>query len=142
VGLLFCLKITTHGYLLAPFWTLPAIGTRIGLNAQGLGVQLGNTANNEIIKSLFLIVFAICASKAWSYTVVGRHYITDGTQSDVRAACSAAPDNGTITVLIPDGTYTWNKTLTIRNAIHLRGQNKGKVIIKDRNPTGDMITRG
>lgn len=107
--------------------------------AQGLGVQLGNTAIDEIMKRLFLIVFAICASKAWSYTVVGHHYITDGTQRDVRAACSTAPDNGTVTVLIPDGTYTWNRTLTIRNAIHLRGQNKGKVIIKDRNPTGDMI---
>jgi hypothetical protein len=91
------------------------------------------------MKRLFLIVFAICASKASSYTVDGHHYITDGTQSDVRAACAAAPDDGTTTVTIPDGTYTWGKTLTIKKAIHLRGQNKGKVVIKDRNATGDMI---
>jgi hypothetical protein len=53
------------------------------------------------------------------YTVSGTTYMTDGSQSDVQAACSAAPA-GSI-VQIPAGTFMWSSGVTIANAITLSG---------------------
>ena len=76
---------------------------------------------------------------AFGYTVSGHKYYTDGSQSDVQAACWAAPDNGTAVVIIPNGTFVWSGTLTITNAITLAGQTATGVTILNANPTSDMI---
>jgi hypothetical protein len=47
---------------------------------------------------------------------MGNVYLTNGSQADVQAACSAPPDDGTITVVIPNGTYSWAGNLTITNS--------------------------
>jgi hypothetical protein len=76
---------------------------------------------------------------AFGYTVSGNTYNTDGSQSDVQAACSAAPDNGTAVVIIPNGTYIWVGTLTITNAITLAGQTATGVTILNANAVSNMI---
>ena len=79
------------------------------------------------------------AQSGWSYTVSGTTYTTNGSQSDVQAACNAAPENGNVTVLIPNGTYSWTGNLTITKALTLAGASATGVIINDNFATGDMI---
>lgn len=79
------------------------------------------------------------AQSGWSYTVSGTTYTTDGSQSDVQNACNAAPDNGTVTVLIPNGTYSWTGTLTITHSLTLQGASAGGVIIQNNLSNGGMI---
>lgn len=79
------------------------------------------------------------SSSAWSYTVSGTTYTTNGSQSDVQAACNAAPDNGTVTVIIPNGTYTWTGTLSITHSLTLAGQSAHGVIIRNNLVNGDML---
>ena len=85
----------------------------------------------------FVLIF--WAQSAWSYQVSGNTYLTNGSQSDVQAACSAAPDHGSITVLIPNGSYKWTGTLTIAKAVNLKGESQSGVVITNQNSTGDMI---
>ena len=80
------------------------------------------------------------ASRMWSYTVSGNTYITNGSQSDVQLACEAAPDDGTVTVRIPNGTYSWSGTLNITRAISLAGESAQGVVIHNNNATASMIT--
>ena len=72
------------------------------------------------MKSLMALALMFWAHTAWSYTASGRTYTTNGRQADVQAACSAAPDNGTVTVVIPNGTYSWSGTLKITHSLILR----------------------
>jgi hypothetical protein len=91
---------------------------------------------------IFILVFLICLTlggSAEAYTVSGNTYTTNGSQSDVQAACSAAPDNGTVTVVIPNGSYSWSGTLTISSSLTLAGQSAGGVTITDQNASGNMI---
>jgi hypothetical protein len=92
------------------------------------------------MKTLMALVLILWAQSAWSYTVSGNTYTTNGSQSDVQAACSAAPDDGSVTVLIPNGAYTWTGTLTVTHAVNLQGQSGAGVVITDQNSTGDMIS--
>jgi hypothetical protein len=80
------------------------------------------------------------ASMARAYTVSGTTYTTNGSQADVQAACSAAPDNGTVKVVIPVGTYTWSGKLTINHALTLAGAATKGVIIQNNNSSSDMIS--
>jgi hypothetical protein len=84
-------------------------------------------------------VLMVWAHSAWSYTVSGTTYTTNGSQSDVQAACNAAPDNGSVTVLIPNGTYSWTGNLNITKSLTLAGQSATGVIIQNNNSSGDMI---
>jgi hypothetical protein len=93
------------------------------------------------MKSLMALALMFWAHTAWSYTVSGTTYTTNGTQADVQAACSAAPDNGTVTVVIPNGTYSWSGTLTITNSLNLAGASSNGVVIQNTNgPTAVMIS--
>jgi hypothetical protein len=92
-----------------------------------------------IIKRFSIAFLLLCASTAWSYTVSGTTYTTDGSQSDVQAACNAAPDNGTVTVVIPNGTYSWPGTLSISKALTLAGASATGVTIKNNLVNGAMI---
>jgi hypothetical protein len=91
------------------------------------------------MKSVIAFALILLAQPGWSYTVSGNIYTTNGSQSDVQAACSAAPDNGTVTVVIPNGSYTWTGTLTITKSLTLSGQSANGVTITDQNNSGDMI---
>jgi hypothetical protein len=91
------------------------------------------------MKSLMALALMFWAHTAWSYTVLGTTYTTNGTQADVQAACSAAPDNGTVTVVIPNGTYSWSGTLTIKNSLTLAGASSKGVVIQNANATSAMI---
>lgn len=92
------------------------------------------------MKTLLLVVFILCASRAWSYSVSGTTYSTNGSQSDVQAACSAAPDNGSVTVVIPNGTYSWSGNLSINKSLKLAGQSATGVTINNNNGSGNMIS--
>jgi hypothetical protein len=82
----------------------------------------------------------LCPPAAWSYTVSGTTYTTNGSQADVQAACNAAPDNGSVTIVIPNGSYSWSGTLTISKAVTLAGQSPTGVSIANNNASGDMIS--
>jgi hypothetical protein len=92
------------------------------------------------MKSLMALALMFWAHTAWSYTVSGTTYTTNGTQADVQAACSAAPDNGNVTVVIPNGTYSWSGTLTITKSLTLAGASSAGVVIQNANATKAMIT--
>ena len=70
---------------------------------------------------------------------MGNVYLTNGSQADVQAACSAAPDDGTITVVIPNGTYSWAGNLPITNAVSLAGASATGVTIQNNYAAGDLI---
>ena len=72
------------------------------------------------VLSIICLIFA--AGSACAFTVSGSTYMTNGSQSDVQAACNAAPDNGTVTVAIPNGAYSWTGKLTIKKSLALRAQ--------------------
>jgi hypothetical protein len=88
---------------------------------------------------IFILGSMLWAATTWSYTVSGNTYTTNGSQTDVQAACSAAPDDGTAKVVIPDGTYEWSGQLTIGHALTLAGADPSGVTIKNDNATSDMI---
>jgi hypothetical protein len=92
------------------------------------------------MKSLMALALSFWAHTAWSYTVSGTTYTTNGTQADVQAACSAAPDNGTVTVVIPNGTYNWSGTLSITHSLNLAGASSNGVVIQNANATSLMIS--
>jgi hypothetical protein len=92
------------------------------------------------MKSLMALALMFWTHTAWSYTVSGTTYTTNGTQADVQAACSAAPDNGTVTVVIPNGTHRWSGTLTITHSLNLAGASSNGVVIQNANATTAMIT--
>ena len=79
------------------------------------------------------------AHTAWSYTVSGTTYTTNGTQADVQAACNAAPDNGSVKVVIPNGTFSWTGTLTITKSLTLAGASATGAVIHNANAASPMI---
>ncbi|MBV9274756.1 MAG: VCBS repeat-containing protein, partial [Verrucomicrobia bacterium] len=87
-----------------------------------------------------LFGFFLLSGTAFSYTISGNKYLTDGSQADVQAACSAAPDNGSIVVVIPDGSFNWSGTLTINRSLTLTGADATGVKIYNDNASGDMIS--
>ena len=91
------------------------------------------------MKISLIFVLVSWSSAGWSYTVSGNTYTTNGSQADVQAACSAAPDNGTVKVVIPDGTYSWSGNLSINHALTLAGADATGVTIQNNNGSGDMI---
>jgi hypothetical protein len=86
-----------------------------------------------------LVCFLLLSGTAFSYTVSGNQYLTNGSQADVQAACSAAPDNGSITVVIPVGNYYWSGTLTITTSVTLAGADATGVTIYNENASSNMI---
>jgi hypothetical protein len=88
---------------------------------------------------ILLLISMLWAATSWSYTVSGNIYNTNGSQSDVQAACAAAPDDGKAVVTIPGGTYNWSGTLTISKALTLAGADATGVRINNYNSSGDMI---
>jgi hypothetical protein len=92
------------------------------------------------IRALAIIFLMFAAGSAWSFTVSGTTYTTNGAESDVQAACNAAPDNGTVTVVIPNGTYSWTGTLTIRKSLTLAGASSTGVKINNNLASGAMIS--
>ena len=55
--------------------------------------------------------------------------VNSASESDVAAAIASATNGDT--VIIPAGTATWTRTLSIKKAIELRGAGVGNTIIKD-----------
>jgi hypothetical protein len=92
------------------------------------------------MRTLAIIFLMFAASSAWSFAVSGTTYTTNGSQSDVQAACNAARDNGTVTVVIPNGTYSWTGTLTIRKSLTLAGASSTGVKINNNLASGPMIS--
>jgi hypothetical protein len=92
----------------------------------------------QVMKILLALLFL--STSAAGYTVNGATYTTSGAQTDVQAACSAAPDNGTVTVLIPNGTYSWTGSLTITHALTLCGASATGVTIQNGLVNGVMMS--
>jgi hypothetical protein len=92
------------------------------------------------MRTLSLIVLMLAADSVWSFTVSGTTYTTNGSQSDVQAACNAAPDKGTVTVVIPNGSYSWTGNLTIRKSLSLAGASPTGVKISNNLASGAMIS--
>jgi len=90
-------------------------------------------------RTIILAVLLFLAARLPGYTISGKKYLTDGSLADVQAACSAAPDNGSITVVIPDGTFSWSGTLTIKTSLTLAGADATGVTINNYVASGDMI---
>ena len=96
--------------------------------APGLGEStLGRNRKIEILaakttatKALLALILICSGQAAWSYTVSGNTYNTNGSQSDVQAACNAAPDNGSVTVIIPSGTFQWTN-VNVNNSCIIQG---------------------
>lgn len=94
------------------------------------------------MKTLLLLLFSLSAVAATAYTrrgVEGRVVQTDGTQADVQRAIDAAPDDGSTTILIPDGTYTWSGSLDVSKALTLCGESATGVKINNSFSSGFMI---
>lgn len=98
----------------------------LGESTLGRNRKIETLAKTTTTKALLAIVLICSGQSAWSYTVSGNTYTTNGTQSDVQQACNAAPDNGTVTVVIPTGTFSWTGTLTITTSLTLTGTNPGQ----------------
>jgi hypothetical protein len=90
-------------------------------------------------KKLLSLVFLFSVATGRSYTVSKTTYLTNGSQADVQAACNAAPDNGTVQVIIPNGSYSWSGTLRVTKALTLAGQSATGVTIRNENASGNMI---
>jgi hypothetical protein len=86
-----------------------------------------------------LLALLALSVSALGFTPSGKIYKTDGSQSDVQAAVNAAPDNGSITVQVPDGTYNWTGVLNITKAVALAGASATGVHIRNENGGGNMI---
>lgn len=88
------------------------------------------------------ILSLLCAFalNAGAYTVTGNTYLTDGSQADVQAAINAAPDNGSATVQIPNGTYSWSNGITINKSIALAGADATGVTINNQVASGNLIS--
>src|SRR6201998_4966064 len=86
-----------------------------------------------------VVCFLLLSGTAFSYTISGKKYLTNGSQADVQSACSAAPDDGSITVVIPNGTFSWSGTLTINHSLTLAGADATGVTIQNQNASSDMI---
>jgi hypothetical protein len=91
-----------------------------------------------MIKRLFFLL-SLLSGSALAYTVNANTYLTDGSQADVQAACAAVPDNGTMTVQIPNGTYSWTGSLSITNSLTLAGASASGVTIQNNNAASDLI---
>jgi hypothetical protein len=76
-------------------------------------------AKTTATKALLALGLVFSGQSAWSYSVSGNNYTTNGSSADVQAAVNAAPSGST--VVIPPGTYSWsnptpvlvNKSLTL-----------------------------
>ena len=109
-------------------------------SALGRNMKKGTLAvKTTTTKSLMALALMFWAHTAWSYTVSGNTYTTNGSQSDVQAAVNAAPDNGSVTVVIPNGTYSWTGALTITKSLALAGASASGVTINN-NFNGALIT--
>ncbi len=74
------------------------------------------------LAALFLLIIGTVSA----YTGSSPTFTTNGTQTDVAAAITAAIDGDTI--VIPSGTFNWSSGVTINAAgIHLRGAGGGRV---------------
>jgi hypothetical protein len=91
------------------------------------------------MKNLLALVLILYAQAAWSYTVSGNTYTTNGSQSDVQAACNAVTDGTGAVVTIPNGSYTWTGQLSITRSLTLQGQSIGGVTITNQDTTSHMI---
>jgi hypothetical protein len=82
------------------------------------------------MKEVSLVALMLYASTAWSYTVSGGTYTTNGSEKDVQDAINAAR-NGAI-IKIQDGSYTWDKPVTNSRytPVHIMAQSLGGVTIK------------
>lgn len=79
---------------------------------------------------------------SYAYTregVNGRFVQTDGSQSDVQRAVDAAPDDSSTTIVIPEGTYTWSGSLSVKKALTLCGASATGVKINNALVNGFMI---
>src|ERR1700742_2470756 len=92
------------------------------------------------MRAVPIIFLILVAGSGWSFTVSGTTYTTNGSQSDVQAACNAAPDKGTVTVVIPNGSYSWTGALTIRKSLSLAGASPTGVRINNNLAFGVMIS--
>lgn len=93
----------------------------------------------KTLLAVLLVLSTATLASAYTKKGVGRTIATNGSQSDVQAAIDSAPDNGSVTVTIPGGTFDWAGTLTMTKAVVLAGQGKDATIIRDQNATSDMI---
>jgi hypothetical protein len=68
-------------------------------------------AKTTATKALLILGLVFSCQSAWSYSVSGNTYTTNGSSSDVQAAVSAASSGST--VVIPPGTYSWSPTTPV-----------------------------
>ena len=82
------------------------------------------------MKARSLILLMLCAATAFSYTVSGNTYTTNGSDDDVQNAINRA-SNGAM-IVIQNGSYTWHKQVTNskNTAVHIMAQSLGGVTIK------------
>jgi hypothetical protein len=71
------------------------------------------------MKLFILWCFFGSLASAGAFTNQGNNYQTDGSKDDVQAACDAAPVGAT--VLLPSGTFTWNKSLFVSKSLVISG---------------------
>ena len=83
----------------------------------------------SLAATLILIVSPLAGAKTINASSV--------LQSDVAAAIASASDNDI--VIVPGGTATWSRTLSIKKAIELRCAGVGGTIIKDNVRNGSLI---
>lgn len=92
----------------------------------------------EIAAILALAVLLPAPPITSAYTRAGRNtYRTNGSQADVNAAVSAAPDGATIE--IPAGTFTWTGQVKISKFIHLKGASRETTRINNENRSSDAL---
>jgi hypothetical protein len=79
------------------------------------------------IVAYFLCVALGMIGVAHGYTVSRKTYTTDGSQRDVASAIGASKSGSTI--VIPSGSFSWSRDMTIRKSLTLQGAGAGSTKI-------------
>lgn len=78
---------------------------------------------NRMLELFLVFVFCLHATTAFAWTKSGTTYTTNGSQSDVASAVSAASTGDTVS--IPSGTFTWSTGINISKRINIIGATSG-----------------
>jgi hypothetical protein len=75
----------------------------------------------NIIKTTMSLVIStvVAIVHANAYTARGSTYTTNGSASDVQAACTAAPNGST--VVVPSGTFSWTSQVNVTKSLTIQG---------------------
>jgi hypothetical protein len=82
--------------------------------------KIGRVKPNNLMKVLSILSCCGFCISTYAYTVSGKVYSTNGSQSDTQAAINAAKDQAVIQ--LPAGSFTWSSGVTVKTGVAIKGQ--------------------